>query len=297
MLGSLLHKQKNDLLDESAFESSLSSIEFKISAVTFLMNSIPIFLDLCMDLYSGVDEKLFHFTVGRSLITSAAILSGFQFATQSFSLYIFQVYSDKASSFLFSSGCFGIILCNSLLFCVCQANSKICTVTQTTAISILSSMTMVLRFYGLIVNNSLVRVSYLLDYILLFSVPLIFFYWLYHLFTYQKKWTTDSYSCFLYLTVLALFYIAGYFNVFAFSHERFGKSSNFKSNTSEIESIFFFSFIMILLAMVPARIAKIEALASKVNKLHLYTNDSFVRYSSKYIMLRSFIQFFYPRIS
>lgn len=253
--------------DRTVFESSLKSTEFKISTVTFLMNSVPILIDLCMDLYSGVDEKLFHFTVGRTLITIAAVLCGSQFASQSFSLDTFQVFTDDTSSFLFTIACFNIILSNSILFCICQANPKICTVLQTTGVGIVTSLTFLVRYYCLLANSHLVHLSYFFAYVLLFSIPFVIMYWLYLLFM-KKKWNTDNYSCILYLSVLIIFYTATYFNIFSrqFEAGRFGSSagSNAKSNTRVFLAIYFFSFIMILLAMVPVRIAKIDALASKV---------------------------------
>lgn len=256
----LFVKGNSNYLQNTPFEDSLLSTEYKVSSSVFLASSVPMVLDLTMDLvFDKIKQKSLNYCVGRLSIAIITILAGVQFVLQAFSIHRFQAYQDVSASFWFSLTLFGAIVLYALLFSLCEAKPDICTVRQSTCIAFISSFTGFFRFYSLIIDQSIIATSFVIDYILFFFVLGVLIVWIYKSCIGYKSWTTDDCIFNIYLSIYSILFIAAYFNFFVdqIANQTFWvTSASYVTKDNNIaQTLFFFAVVVNIISMIPSRVA------------------------------------------
>lgn len=250
--------------DSQPIHESLSSIQFCSSSITLLASSIPIIIDLLLELlFNERSRKFKYIWIPRAMIGLITILTAAQFVLQSYSI---NIYQQTMPSFLFTLTCFKITLSCSLNYCLSISYPAIFSPFQTNMTSIFFCIGLIIRYYCLIdaftINITILSLIYVSNTISFMFITL----WIYKLI--QATWSVNVLrdagivaSCFYLIAAIISYFLSLFFWTNAF--DRSGNLS-LMSRNSTMAVILIYASIILMIAIVPGRISQIETLIAEV---------------------------------
>ena len=259
-----------DHLDHGRVNDAILSDHAQNSYGILLVSVIPSLIDTALDYDNFFNPmKWKKYTFGRVPIAVAGLLVSLQFFVIADTPSIFGVTDCVVASYLISLSCLQIVFTGSMLIILisvkpCAYCAKIATV-----ISLFICSFIVIRTFTPGSSQTFHEFSNILSYIFLAFAVFAFFYCLYRLSLIVRHMTVPDYICGLYL----LIYFVGIFSTFAtFNPWLSGEgisSHDFSSiKDQELGTMnYCFSFMYIMLAIAPGRIARFEAVTHLVSWL------------------------------
>ena len=254
-------------LNSSPVSESILSIEAQFSYGILLVSTIPLALDTLLD-YNEIHEKakwtLYIF--GRMPIVLTGLLMSIQFVMIESTPSIFFLTTSRAETYLLCINCFKIVFTGSMMYTLNSVKPTIFTGRLSFVFNLLVCIASVLRMLTPGSTTLLYTIKLLLANICLIVYAAILLWWGYKLIKMLRCYTVDDYACILYIFITFVAICGSYVGAFQ-SWAKTGRVSDFSTLTSEGLAItnYSFSFLFIMLAIAPGRIARFESVVRLVS--------------------------------
>lgn len=268
----------------SLLKDSVTSCQFKSSSTTLVASSVPMIIDLILDImYSNQQSlrnpKFIAARIGRATICISGLTIGVIWSL--FPLH-FEGFKSLPAYYLFTVSCLRAILGISMWYLLNIANSDLFTFKQTLYLSLYTSFGTSSQYIAIMYDSvgSYNLISSIFSYGYLLSYLVIYCAWMSKLFRTRDKWTNDNSKC-LFYTIMSFFIVFSmYFNEIADIISMNEFANRFNNSGSELLAIdtYAFAVTVILISIVPGRIARLEAIAAKDHIIE--TRKAYVRYIS-----------------
>ena len=274
-----------NLLDESPVNNAIMSPQAQTSYGILLVSIIPSVIDTALDF-----ANIFHpfkrqkYIFGRVPIALAGFLVSVQFFVISDSPSIFNLTSNRAASYLFCLSCLKIVFTGSMMTILTSIKPSVFSGRTTFLFTLCTCGVIVIRTSSPGTSASFHQFSNILSYLFLVLIVFAIFYWLSLLMKSLRNMTVPDYICILYLFIYLVIIFGSSLNVFrAWSTGQ--RVIDFSTMTGEDFAIenYCYTFMYIMLAIAPGRIARFEAVT------HLVSSVSCSLYSSHLTKLYTFL--------
>jgi hypothetical protein len=252
---------KKTVLGDCALRQSIETVDFKISSVVLMFSSLPMIVDLVMDLNTKFmsSNECYHF-LGRLISTVTMCITAEQLSTRNI------LSSNNFSSILLSIFTFRMSIGSSLMFCLCVAKPTVFTPVYTTTVTTLLCITSFIRFQALGTDGTLHMVGNIFAYCKLLYITITLISLTSGMVRKSTIWMVDDYTSIFYLCVYLILLFSIHSPSFSklFSYERFDVNILDLDPHESSTVLYMYSLTAVLLTIVPGRIARMNILALKV---------------------------------
>ena len=264
-------------LSNEPVSESILTIEAKYSYGILMVSSIPFALDTALDyndIYDKTKWKLYLF--GRAPVAIGSILVGIQLTMISRTPSIFGLSMSRAESYLLIYSLFKVVFTGSMMYVLSTVKPSVFSGSLSLLFTILVGIVSIVRQFTPGSSPLFYQFSTTLVHICLIVFVIILLYWSSKIVKIIRCLTVEDYTCILYIFMYLFGMLSTYANIFySWAENRAsGKNrpSDFSSWTPECLAIvnYSFSFLFIMLAIAPGRIARFQAVVHLVSKATVF---------------------------
>lgn len=265
--------------------SFLGSTECIVSGIGLIVSTCPTILDVIMDIFSvSPNLNWRHCLVGRMIISVTILMIGIQYALGNVFL---ADWKDCAASYEFSKYGRMIVYGAALMFCTHILKPSVCTLPQTLFMTSIICLFSLSKFYGFIFENEFLTFfgDNLIKIFIATNVSLCL--WWCRKFWQSKTWSTDDYSCLFYIMLNTAHLLFGVIVILSLKVYIAVIPDNSilpqilsHNYLNLLAPIWIHIVAMVILNIIPGRIARLDANASYAKDRILETKKSYTRYIS-----------------
>ena len=257
-------------LEDAPVSMAILSFQAQSSNSIFMVSTIPSVLSTALDypdFFNPIKWK--RYTFGRLPVAIVGLLVGIQFFAIAETPNIFSLTSSRAESYLLSLSCLKVVLTGSLVYIPATIKPSIFSGKVTSLFTLIVCAFVSIGTYTPGSSPAFHQFSGILNYIFLALIICILIHWVIQLTKLARNMDVGDFICISCIFICLVGLFGSYVNVFL-AWSTGARVIDFSTITSQEFAItnYCYTFVFIMLAIAPGRIARFEATTYLVR--HMY---------------------------